>query len=257
MFKFLNIYFFYSSNSTSSLSKKYWNQTESLTKENTSNRIKPSSSDHSINTIHNDNDVTIGELNTPKNYAVDKLIDSDNDDDYDFLKDKRESDKGFLEKLSQINQTSELRIENTDFSYMKNRRNISSRAELNSPFLYSPSQSSLNSEPRSANPSRASNYSAANRKTPIIPPADKNMEVIVGKGRRSSMSGSSRSNSASAKPNIPTGPNNSAKNKANLNNTATSNKESSRYNSYKCENCDKQYNNIKDLDIHKLYCDKK
>ncbi len=91
--------------------RKYWNQNDSLGKENT--------------TLTNDEST---------------LSSDTEEDDLNFLKDKREADKSYLDKLNQISQISELKIENRDFSLLKNRRNISSRG---SPFLYSPSPSQL------------------------------------------------------------------------------------------------------------------
>ena len=201
--------------------RKFWNQNESLAKE-------------ANNTLLNDEST---------------LSSDTEEDDLNFLKDKRESDKSYLDKLNQISQISELKIENSDFSMLKNRRNISSRG---SPFLYSPSPSQLlmNSEARSANQSRVSNYSAnrntsrPNSRVPVVPPAEKNMEVIVGKGRSSSR------------------PNSAAKTQNNSSSTPKSGapksaKDKDSSNEYKCENCEKCYNNIKDFDIHKLYCNKK
>ncbi len=187
----------------------------------------------------------------------------DEDEELNFLKDKRESDKNYLEKLNQISQVSELKIENTDFSLLKNRRNVSSRG---SPFLYtpSPSQLSMNNDARSANQSRVSNYSLnktntnkPNSRAPLpVPPAEKNMEVIVGKGRSSS-----RPNSAFNKTNSGNGSNGNIA--ATITNGRTNQKSASgvrdkdQSSEFKCEFCEKNYTNIKDFDIHKLYCNKK
>jgi hypothetical protein len=207
------------------------------------------------------------------------------DEDFDFMKDKHKSDQSYLEKLNQIAQTSDiLRIENSDSSMKK----FHGRSNLHSPFLYSPSQvNSIRNETETNfnrnNTSRASNYSAKNagslgnnsvvKNTPPIPPADRNFEMIVGKGRRvsSALGGggnaSSRSNSANANnreknklngaaSNGSTARNSSVnnnliQNKQNGSNSSLSNNNSQ---SYKCENCSKKYDNNKDLDIHKLYC---
>ena len=184
--------------------------------------------------------------------AVNTDTEGEEEEEFNFLKDKRESDKSYLDKLNQISQVSELKIENTDFSLLKNRRNISSRG---SPFMYSPSPSqlSMNNDSRTANQSRLTSYSAnrntgrPNSRTPVVPPAEKNMEVIVGKGRSSS-----RPNSAVNKNN---GNNTNGVNSKN-NQRLTSAKEKDPSNEFKCNNCEKNYSNIKDFDIHKLYCNK-
>ena len=185
----------------------------------------------------------------------------DEEEELNFLKDKRESDKNYLEKLNQISQVSELKIENTDFSLLKNRRNVSSRG---SPFLYTPSASqlSMNNDPRTANQSRVSNYSAnknntsrPNSRAPLpVPPAEKNMEVIVGKGRSSS-----RPNSALNKTSVGNGSNSNiaAAPNGKTNQKSANVRDKDQSNEFKCENCDKNYTNIKDFDIHKLYCSKK
>ena len=175
---------------------------------------------------------------------MDNTVNSENEDDYNFLKNKHESDQNFLSKLNSVSKNVELKIENVDLSHLK-RRNNSSRDNQTS-FLYSPSNSSVNTDRNTS--SKLSNYST-NRyqiKTPI-PPAEK-MEVIVGKGRRvNSASGSARSNSNSNKTNLPPTPN--------QNNSSKKSSISSNGNAvFKCSNCDKVYNNSKDLDIHKLYC---
>lgn len=124
------------------------------------------------------------------------------------------------------------------YSFKHNRR------DNHGSFLYNPSTSSLSSD---RNNSRVSNYSAlfnksnTNKAIPNIPPAEKNMEVVVGKGRRvSSALGSSR---------------------ATYNKTNPINSKSKTLNSkdniFKCKYCEKSYNNIKDFDIHKLYCNLK
>ncbi len=166
-----------------------------------------------------------------------------------FLKNKHESDQNYLSKLNQI--SADLKIEpNADFSLIKNRRNISSRENS---FMFSPSQSSMNTERNTS--SKLSNYSVTNgNRTPKvtrtpIPPADKTMEVVVGKGRRvSSASASARSNlsMANVKNNLPPQtPSSRAKSGVAKPNSALS---------FKCQTCDKKYNNSKDLDIHKMYC---
>ena len=84
-----------------------------------------------------------------------------------------------------------------------------------------------------------------------IPPADKTMEVVVGKGRRSSVSGSARSHSNQT----PTGsrgqlppqtPGGSRPRSAVAKSAASG--------SFACANCPKRYSNKKDLDIHGMYC---
>jgi hypothetical protein len=216
--------------------KKYWSQNDSVSKEN-----------------------TLIERNTTL-FNDESDHDEEEEEELNFLKDKRESDKNYLEKLNQISQVSELRIENTDFSLLKNRRNVSSRG---SPFLYTPSASqlSMNNDVRSANQSRISNNPAnrntsrPNSRAPLpVPPAEKNMEVIVGKGRSSS-----RPNSALNKTNSTGMNNNNAANgvKSNQSRPSTNGREKDQSNEFKCENCDKNYTNIKDFDIHKLYCSKK
>jgi hypothetical protein len=181
-------------------------------------------------------------------------LDLDNDEEFDFLKEKHESDKNFLNRLNQINQTSELVVENnTDFSLMKNRRTSSRDHHATaSPFLYSPSGSSMHSE---ANGNHSNLNSASNRynvrskspqRPPSIPPAEKNMEVVVGKGRRvvnsaTAVGNSARSNSSTS---------NNRKNSIPLPPTTRNASRSM----FACENCSKKYSNGKDLDIHKMYC---
>lgn len=166
-----------------------------------------------------------------KKFEYDEDENSDEEDNLNFFKDKHESDQNYLSKLNQINLNSELKIENTDFNLFKNRRNVSSRNHDGS-FLHSASQNSINSD----RGSKMSNRSQI-RTTPI-PPADKNMEVIVGKGRRSATN-SARSTASTSKTSLP--PNGR---KANLKNKGA----------LTCENCNKQYENIKDMEIHKMYC---
>jgi hypothetical protein len=168
--------------------------------------------------------------------------DDDDDDDFNFLKDKREADQSYLNKLNQINLNSELKIDNTDFNLFKNRRNISSRNHDHS-FLHSPSPSSMNSERGSS--SKQSNYNRAQARTTPIPPAEKGMEVIVGKGRRSSMSTSARSNSSNngnQKTSLPP----SGRDVKKINGNSKT--------SLVCENCQKSYTQKKDMEIHKMYC---
>ncbi len=163
--------------------------------------------------------------------------DDDDDEDEDeltkFYESKHKSDKNYLAQLSQIAHNSELKVEsNADFSLLKNRRNISSRE---SSFLYSPPSSNRNTPSRLVTSSKLSNYSG--KSGVVIPPADRTMEVVVGKGRRSSMSGSARSN----KDLPPQTPTSRAR-------TGTASA------IYLCKKCPKKYNNQKDLDIHKMYC---
>jgi hypothetical protein len=172
-------------------------------------------------------------------YEID--INDENDDDNDFLKNKQVSDQNYLNKLNHIVNTSELKIENSDFrmySFKNNRR------DNHKSFLYNPSTSSLSSD---RNNSAVSNYSTSLNKSNVnkvilnIPPAEKNMEVVVGKGRRvSSALSSSRTTS-----------NNKTSNGTNTSPKTLQN------NYFKCKYCEKTYNNIKDFDIHKLYCNLK
>jgi hypothetical protein len=170
----------------------------------------------------------------------------ENNDDNDFLKEKQISDQNYLNKLNQIINTSELKIEDSDFrmySFNDNRR------DNQGSFLYNASTSSMSSD---RNNSRASNYSVlfnksnANKVIPNIPPAEKNMEVVVGKGRRvSSALASTRTNS-----------NNNTTIKGNNSNPKPK-ISTVKDNNFKCKHCEKTYNNIKDFDIHKLYCNSK
>jgi hypothetical protein len=198
---------------------------------------------------------------------------NDNDDteyDDDFLRDKHKSDANYLEQLNQIAHTSELRVDSAaDYNVAKSRRTASTRDHA-SPFLYTPADSS-----RAA--SRASNFTAggrasALRSTPPIPPADKNMEVVVGKGRRGVGSGfgnvtaavgSARSNSANAvnAKTASSSPSTTSSRTALANAVTTkpptnghTNSSSTYSSGFKCDNCNKKYDNGKDLDIHKLYC---
>jgi hypothetical protein len=175
-----------------------------------------------------------------------------NDDEMDFLKQKHKSDQSYLNKLNQIVNTSELKTENGDYNLFNirnsagRRNNVSSR-DHHSSFLYSPSQSSVNSD---RNNSRITNYSpvfnrssSSVRTMPNIPPAIPNMEVVVGKGRRV--------NSAMSRTKIgipPSGQNTSSRPKT------ASNSSSNLKENFMCEKCSKKYDNIKDLDIHRLYC---
>ncbi len=231
------------------------------------------------NTNTNNYMPVFGETNT--NYH-----DFDEEGD-NFLKDKHKSDQNYLDKLNEVARAnSELRVDSAaDFNLAKTRRTASTRDHhLTSPFLYSPSTGSIYNGDSSRNASRASNYTSggrasALRSTPPIPPADKNMEVIVGKGRRgsgvmSATANSTRSNSANAlnnKHNSSASNNNSSRNvngkppssssngglsntSSNNTNNNTNNNASSHVSGFKCVNCNKKYDNSKDLDIHKLYC---
>lgn len=195
------------------------------------------------------------ELNTNANNNNNELEDDhddlddddDTDDDYNFLKDKREQDQSYLNKLNQINLNSELKIENTDFNMFKNRRNVSSRNHDGS-FLHSPSPSSAANSERGGG-SKLSSYNRAQARTTPVPPAEKGMEVIVGKGRRSSINHSARSNSSNNganqnnKTSLPPSGRDAAKK---TNGNAKTN--------LVCENCQKTYTQQKDMDIHKMYC---
>lgn len=188
--------------------------------------------------------------------ADDDDLDLDNDDQFDFLKEKHESDKSYLSKLNQITNQSEMRVENTsDFNLSKNRR-VSSR-DHQATFLYSPSPNGVEYNNNNNISRPGSNYRGSTRNTnrtpPLavnIPPAEKNMEVVVGKGRRvnsasSGALGSNRANSAAKgqqqQEAIP-----ARKNSIPLSNSSNR--------SFTCENCSKKYTNGKDLDIHKMYC---
>ncbi len=168
---------------------------------------------------------------TMENNPSSDLSDDEEDELAKFYESKHKSDKNYLSQLSQIAQNSELKVEsNTDFSLLKNRRNISSRE---SSFLYSPPSSNRNTPSRLVTSSKLSNYSGKGGAV-IIPPADKTMEVVVGKGRRS---GSAKSN-RDLPPQTPT----------NRVRTGTASA------TFLCKKCPKKYNNQKDLDIHKIYC---
>ena len=188
--------------------------------------------------------------------------DDDNDDDqhYNFLKDKHRSDQSYLEKLNNVAavQTSELRATDAALfassagSLARPKRGGlggSNHRDHSSPFLY---QSPL--PPPSASGSGRNSSGGQLRSTPPIPPADKNMEVVVGKGRRGGGSASSvRSNSATAL-------NGSGSAKQQQSNgrkppmAAATSAIGHSSSGFKCEICNKKYLNGKDLDIHKLYC---
>jgi hypothetical protein len=256
--------------SFTSNSKKFWNQEDSL-QTNLANRDtfkEPDWNEASIRSNlptptnrFDDYSMSQKNYNHKKNAFLDdddedlnEMMDEYENDNYDFLKEKHESDKNYLQKLNEINQASELRIENSSSQMKNNRRGLASREnsrQFTSPFLYSPSQSSMNSD---RNPSRIASAngnkqnfrpnSSVTAHIPPIPPADKNMEVVVGKGRRLNSANlvSTRSNSSSSnqpRSSISTGQ---------VKNGQTN---------FKCDNCEKKYNNIKDFDIHKLYCTKK
>lgn len=206
-------------------SEKYWNPDNSIASTIRHDASSPLS--HSSDSpSHLKRETSGKQLLSNKNFDVD----SENEDDFNFLKNKQEADQNFLSKLNSVQANSELRVENVDLSQLK-RRNASSRDHQTS-FLYSPSQSSVNSERNTS--SKLSNHPSGRFqiKTPI-PPAEK-MEVVVGKGRRVN-SASSRT----PKNNLPPTPKNS-------NGKASS--------SFRCIHCQKNYDNSKDLEIHKLYC---
>lgn len=226
-----------------------------------------------------------GGFDTNKNYE---------DEEFNFLKGKDESNRRLLDELNMIGKTSELNAEMKDFEdfdYMKIRRNIPSslsrmedQSYLNSPTSVgnntlrnqTPSLMIQNSRMASYSPSglnRQANSRLASM-TPI-PPADKNMEVVVGKGRRvNSASGSTRSNSnqlnqqhsngtsnkAANTASIPPTPTGKVSRGANLNGTNRngdshrSSHNQSRISDFRCKKCEKAYNNLRDFDIHKLYC---
>lgn len=177
---------------------------------------------------------------------MDDDLDLDNDDNFDFLKEKHESDKSLVSQLNQITNQSELRIES---AASKGRRGGSSR-DHSATFLYTPPApaSSNNSRPGSNASSQRRPVSGSNRAMFNIPPAEKNMEVVIGKGRRlNSATGGS-----------------SSRTNSNIERATTQNT-SQRKNSlsgmpplpnrqFSCENCNKKYSNGKDLDIHKMYC---
>lgn len=202
-------------------------------------------------------------------YGYDDL---QNDEELDFLKDKHKSDRNYLNKLNQIAQASELGGETSHTDYTQivtkitpasgrrrvsgNNSQASTRDHLTSPFLYNPSASSSRA---GSGYSRRVEQVNSTRATPPIPPADKNMEMVVGKGRRSAAgsgapfnpnsTSSARSNSAglnSGKPNGKAPPP-----VAPPSGRHSTHKESSEF---KCEICSKKYDNSKDLSIHKLYC---
>ena len=80
----------------------------------------------------------------------------------DFMNDKHEADKNYLSQLKQITQNSELKVEsNTDFSMLKNRRQIMSSRENS--FLYSPSPSARGH----SSASKMSNYSGTKQRSVI------------------------------------------------------------------------------------------
>ncbi|CAF0817787.1 unnamed protein product [Brachionus calyciflorus] len=185
--------------------------------------------------------------------SVDKIDknEPDSDDEFDFLKEKRESDKNYLEKLNQISQGTDLRIENSDISIVGRSRRGSKDSQ--NPYLFSPSTSSLTSHSRVSQHSAYGNRS--NLKTPPIPPADKNMEVIVGKGRRvNSATNSARSNISSNNIKQNTSINSKRVESARGKPPPASGKTSST--GFKCDNCNKKYEDSKNLEIHKLYCTK-
>lgn len=155
-----------------------WKQSDSYQNDRSLSRNTRTPGDLPIEPIFNQ------EINTPHMSDDDEALD-------DFMSNKHEADKSYLSKLKQIGQNSELRVEsNTDFSQMK-RRNVTSREHS---FLYSPAASPAPTDRNTT--SKMSMYSVrdrvnsakSNSRTPI-PPADKTMEVIVGKGRRGSASG--------------------------------------------------------------------
>lgn len=194
-------------------------------------------------------------------------LDLDNDDRYDFLKDKHDSDKSLVHQLNQITNQSELRIEsaasNNDF--LRNRRAGSSR-DHSATFLYTPPSASNNNSRPGSNTSSSRRTANASRPIVNIPPADKNMEVVIGKGRRVNSSNgvgsgggvvgsSSRGNSSRANHSPSSGGHNSSivgQRKNSLNGMPPLPASATRL--FSCENCNKKYSNGKDLDIHKMYC---
>lgn len=180
-------------------------------------------------------------------------LDLDNDEHFDFLKEKHDADKSLVNQLNQITHQSDLRVESA--ASVQSRRQGASSRDHSATFYYSPSP--LNPPPTtnvSSRPTsmlRRPNSSSSTRGGTVvnIPPAEKNMEVVVGKGRRvnSTMSAtSSRANSA-----------------ANQNNSIHQQQRKNSLNSmpplpnnrtFSCDSCNKKYSNGKDLDIHKMYC---
>lgn len=182
---------------------------------------------------------------------VDDDLDLDNDERYDFLREKHDSDKSLVNQLNQITNQSELRIESaaSNNDYMRNRRGGSSR-DHSATFLYTPPTTSNNNSRPGSTASRGKN---STRPIVNITPADKNMEVVVGKGRRvvsSNRGNSSRANHSPSNPNTSTV---GGQRKNSL--TGIPPLPASAANrSFSCENCNKKYSNGKDLDIHKMYC---
>lgn len=226
--------------SSSSSIEKYWIQETSLNSaiNDNLNHVKSASKQNFIDPIKRETSSLKKDMNKKLQYNDDDENDENDEsdeDDYNFLKDKRVSDQNYLNKLNQINLNSELKIENTDFNLFKNRRNLSSRNHEGS-FLHSTSQNSINNE--RPNSSKLSNYSRSQVRTTPIPPAEKNMEVIVGKGRRSA-NNSARQNTP--KTSLPPSGRISKTNSTNKINLV-------------CLNCKKAYENEKDMEIHKMYC---
>lgn len=207
--------------------------------------IRPISSQqatHSNTTTTNDE--TVQDTHLMASNSDSDMDDAEDELNDDFMNEKHESDRNYLNQLKQITQNSELKVEaNTDFSLLKNRRPIASRENS---FLYSPAPSARNSSAGS----KLSNYSTSQRansakghqQRPVIPPADKTMEVVVGKGRRGSVANSARSN-ANATPTGKRPPQ-----------TPKSTGKSAGTGSFACSHCPKRYNNKRDLDIHGMYC---
>lgn len=185
-------------------------------------------------------------LNNCKKYwnqdeSVKPKTETESDEEFDFLKNKRQSDLSYLEKLNQISNGTELKVENSDFTFGKNSRR---GYKDSNPYIFSPSTSSITSHSRLSQHSNRSKI-----KTPPIPPADKNMEVIVGKGRRINSANSVRSNSSSNK-------NSNKKLDSARSRPPTSGRKNGSVEKplFKCNICDKSYEDNKNLDIHKLYC---
>ena len=220
----------------------------------------------------------------------------DDGDELDFLKDKRASDQNYLHQLHQIANESTRQHDadsddagaatpvafNNSYKYGHNVNNFS--GELSS-FVRSTSQSSIHSDASSV-PSRLSSFSttasafggggghkaaaaapslmSSSRPTSVvkgrvIPPAEKNMEVIVGKGRRTTSANgpSSAKQSPSTRGGAATTTN--EKTASHMPPSALPAGERLRSKTsdmFKCDACHKGYNNTKDFDIHKLYCNR-
>jgi hypothetical protein len=219
-----------------------WNQGKSFDRQilNKTNEIDHNIMNHQLRSNSNNNNV--GQYKS--NSSIDSIATDDIENDLNFLKEKHQSDTNFLKQLNNITQTSELKIESVDLSLIKGR--ASSSRQRHSAFLFSPSHSSSSSDRYSASCTQLLNRStiANERKQNLmsqITPADKNMELVVGKGRRPSSSSSTKSNSALG-----------LKNTSNVNRITKTKKG----NEFSCKNCKKTYETNKDFEIHNLYCNK-